>query len=344
MRTIVSLDRLDGQTVAMEFTDRPDAALFAAAALARAEADEAAGEPRDDAAEEAAALRSLADDLDHYAESSPISTTVDQSYGWRPAEGGSRPRLTVWHQGQPKAPEIDLHCTGCGAITDTPPTCAECFTLQKRAEAQPTCDDRIDDQAAGRLSDLATLVAIVQADDDPDTIADLTVGELRRLEGLGVTLPDLLSDLVTKSHAADDDTAESLHALRAGVDIANDPVDGWPDDFQPLCDVLRDEGTGLLADAAREALEEYGLSVDVETTRVLRWVFSTGGPHDEIEMAVDRGAWSWDIEQATFVFQDWFDGARKPLTGDELETVRQAAEIVGFTEPGSLLPERDDVA
>ena len=48
-------------------------------------------------------------------------------------------------------------------------------------------------------------------------------------------------------------------------------------------------------------------------------LLSTGGPEDGIEITVQDG----EISGAAYVFKDWFDGARRQITGADLERVEQ---------------------
>lgn len=76
------------------------------------------------------------------------------------------------------------------------------------------------------------------------------------------------------------------------------------------------------ADAAYDEANCYGLGLSV--TRVLRWDLSTGGPGDWIEFHVDSDG---DLVRAEYVFQDWFDGAREEIEGDDYETVKEFYDI-----------------
>jgi hypothetical protein len=61
-------------------------------------------------------------------------------------------------------------------------------------------------------------------------------------------------------------------------------------------------------DEAYEELMEAPLSVEVEHR--VKVVFSTGGPHTEVEIDPGRGTY-------TFRLMDWWDGATAPLTDEE---------------------------
>ena len=66
-------------------------------------------------------------------------------------------------------------------------------------------------------------------------------------------------------------------------------------------------------DSAYEALGDYPLSVG--SKRIVTVLISTGGPADWFEAVVDDG----EIELITYVFQDWFDVARRELRSGTTE-------------------------
>ena len=60
-------------------------------------------------------------------------------------------------------------------------------------------------------------------------------------------------------------------------------------------------------DDARENINEmaYGIS----TMKITRVIWSGGGPADHIEIFHDEHG----IDRVEYIFQDWFDGARRPV-------------------------------
>ncbi len=63
-------------------------------------------------------------------------------------------------------------------------------------------------------------------------------------------------------------------------------------------------------EAAETGWDEFPLHV--EAKRVVVVLLSTGGPHDEFRCTVDEDG---DIERIEYIFQDWFDGASRVLSG-----------------------------
>lgn len=72
------------------------------------------------------------------------------------------------------------------------------------------------------------------------------------------------------------------------------------------------------ADATETEWDEFPLNV--ESKRVVCVLLSTGGPHDEFRCTVDADG---DIERIEYLYQDWFDGAARVLSGSELDTAEQ---------------------
>ena len=68
-----------------------------------------------------------------------------------------------------------------------------------------------------------------------------------------------------------------------------------------------------LREAAIECMGEYPLAVSVK--RILKVELSWGGPSDFFECEMDGR----EIVDVTYHFQDWFDGAKRALDGDDLD-------------------------
>ena len=74
-------------------------------------------------------------------------------------------------------------------------------------------------------------------------------------------------------------------------------------------------GAERLADEAQTTIYEMPLSV--ETIRTVKVLLSTGGPADWFEAQLDDDG---DIRRIEYVYQDWFDGARRTLDGADFDT------------------------
>lgn len=69
-----------------------------------------------------------------------------------------------------------------------------------------------------------------------------------------------------------------------------------------------------------ETREEYEQGIlEFSKTTVYKVLLSTGGPADGFRLRIDCDGY---ITSADYFFQDWFDGAVKPVTGDDLEKLR----------------------
>lgn len=168
-------------------------------------------------------------------------------------------------------------------------------------DRQPTCAERLPTHLAGRLQDLERLMDAASVTDADDLRALLEpAGALGALESLGVDVAELSAT--------------------------------YPDQWE-------NADAEQLAESAREALDSYGLSVDVRTTLV--WQLSTGGPGDQFELEVSREQYSYSVDAARYRFLDWFDGAAAELESEQRAIVERAAELLGILEPGVILPESE---
>lgn len=82
---------------------------------------------------------------------------------------------------------------------------------------------------------------------------------------------------------------------------------------------LRDEVLQMVQERATESL----LAVDKRIT--YRLCISCGGPADFFELNWDPEAACWT--SGSYIFQDWFDGASRPLSVDQVERL---AEVFGL--------------
>lgn len=85
------------------------------------------------------------------------------------------------------------------------------------------------------------------------------------------------------------------------------------DDMRTLYRAMQDDEEYEGQDAW-DAHGDYPLSV--ELVRSVRVVLSTGGPHDEFVVTLDDDG---TIARIEYVYQDWFDGARRVLSGEEFD-------------------------
>lgn len=118
---------------------------------------------------------------------------------------------------------------------------------------------------------------------------------------------------------------------------------GRLDDFRMLTSVIDETATGEqraslfnhwgvgeeaspdeVREAAIEAMEQLPLSID--KAEVFTVLLSTGGPHDEFQVTYDRE--NDEVTRIEYVFQDWFDGARRALAGDDFDAAEAFARFV----------------
>lgn len=84
-----------------------------------------------------------------------------------------------------------------------------------------------------------------------------------------------------------------------------------------LKDRLADISEATDSEEKREEFDGQILSVDKKT--VYRVCLSWGGPADYFDIELDSEG--QEIAKITYIFQDWFDGAERNLTGKEFDTV-----------------------
>ena len=76
-------------------------------------------------------------------------------------------------------------------------------------------------------------------------------------------------------------------------------------------------------DGYEDAIEELdNIPLSIEPVRQVRIVLSTGGPHDEFLCTLDPDG---RVARVEYIFQDWFDGARRTLSDVTYED-RQTGE------------------
>ena len=88
-----------------------------------------------------------------------------------------------------------------------------------------------------------------------------------------------------------------------------------------VSDGTLDAGETLSEDEAREEIDQ--MAYGIETFSVARVIWSGGGPSDFIEITYNR----FDLIRVEYVYQDWFDGARKAVEEDSA-VWRYAEEIL----------------
>jgi len=177
---------------------------------------------------------------------------------------------------------------------------------------QPTCEQRIEARMADRLEQFAPDFDAMSApkckdilDDEadsssyPDESNPWTMDRaavIEALEGLGTACFD---------EESDDLLREAL------LESCNDSGDwGDPDDWRT---------------ATREHWQDHiGEKVlSIEPSKVYKVCMSWGGPADYFELAHDGEGWSG----GAYIFQDWYDGARRSLTAEQAEMIADTLAI-----------------
>lgn len=81
-------------------------------------------------------------------------------------------------------------------------------------------------------------------------------------------------------------------------------------------DKLQNKNKWNKAEEVEQTLWE--LPLDVETTKVMTVLLSTGGPHDEIRFYLDSDN---EVTRIEYVYKDWFDVAYRNVTGDDFDVL-----------------------
>jgi len=108
-------------------------------------------------------------------------------------------------------------------------------------------------------------------------------------------------------------TRADLEELGADIDEYLNPDHDPQDEEEPEID--QDEARRVL----RETWEQDILSID--RSEKVRVCFSWGGPADYIDIYISGQGHEREIERAVYLFQDWFDGAEREITGDDFEAI-----------------------
>ncbi len=162
--------------------------------------------------------------------------------------------------------------------------------------SDPTCEDRVEDRLESRLSDLRLLWSAYSQED------------CKTCDGSGEVEPEL-DDL---NVAEDEDTIEDCIDCQ-GTGKAGD------EDGNVLSDYLGN-------------IYEYGLDfgyVAPETFNdqpegYFRYQLSYGGPSDEFRIYAQKvNEYSFSTYRIEYWFLDWFDGAHRTLTGENLEFLKE---------------------
>ena len=117
--------------------------------------------------------------------------------------------------------------------------------------------------------------------------------------------------------------AEDFRALAAASDI-EDIEELHPDTLKLCRDLGIDaEDADTIREQAYDRADEMPLAVTL--ARMVRVEMSTGGPADWLEYALDSDG---DVTRVEYVFQDWFDGARMTLEGDDFDAAVRYFEMI----------------
>lgn len=163
---------------------------------------------------------------------------------------------------------------------------------------QKTCQERIEENLERTMNDIRFFVKIL----DADSIDEIDNGV------------ELLSDFGYDAEDFDFDEKYSL-INEYGLEFSLTTLD---------------QTTGL-ASKFCNLIDEYDYdekeSAIVTGEALVRWGLSWGGPADGF-LILYENQWRWTISRIIYYFQDWFDGARYELSGQDFEDVVRCAEAL----------------
>lgn len=180
-------------------------------------------------------------------------------------------------------------------------------TRKETMTNQPTCEQRVEAERDGRLSDFGALADLMEVADAAELAVALEDRATREL------FAELVYDCATRELT----DADAI----AGMD----PV------------ALETALDAISLDAVRERAEQraYDLPLGVSSFRVFRVDLSTGGPADWLEVRTsgdtpvyESGGEPYEVESVTYHFADWFDHAARELEGVELDIATRFVERV----------------
>ena len=87
---------------------------------------------------------------------------------------------------------------------------------------------------------------------------------------------------------------------------------------------------------------EHGLSFDYvapgtfrgQRRGYFRYQISWGGPSDEFRFYAEGRGYHWTLDRVEYVFLDWYDGAKRTLSGENLDIMTEIFH--DFMETGTL--------
>jgi hypothetical protein len=166
-----------------------------------------------------------------------------------------------------------------------------------------SCEDRINQELENTMNSFEHMAKMIDAGDwdklDQDTI-------------------EFIEDYM--GHYAEGDFDEHLSQIidEYGISFALEQnYHGVPFEYADELEVYTEEyGYGLV-----EACESLGYAP-------LHWQFSWGGPSDGLVITLIKERWGWDVVNAHYYFQDWFDGAWRELSPKQLGIVRKVVQTM----------------
>lgn len=69
-------------------------------------------------------------------------------------------------------------------------------------------------------------------------------------------------------------------------------------------------------------------AIGISKYKVIQYQMSWGGPSDEFEIWIDLEAKT--IERIIYIYMDWYDGARREVTGEDFDLLAAELEYLAY--------------
>ena len=113
----------------------------------------------------------------------------------------------------------------------------------------------------------------------------------------------------------------------------------WEAYCNPDTATSTEDGNIIGGDMDGAHVYEYGLCFDYVAPEgrkrgYFRYQLSGGGPSDEFRIYAEGSGYEWHVDRIEYVFTDWFDGAKRTLSGANYDLIEEIF-LALFVETGT---------
>lgn len=116
----------------------------------------------------------------------------------------------------------------------------------------------------------------------------------------------------------------------------------WTAYCNPGTETSTEDGNIIGGDMDGAHIYEYGLCFDYVQPEhgrgYFRYQITWGGPSDEFRIYAQGNGYKWHVDRIAYHFMDWFDGAKRTLSGKNRELIEEIFQSL-FVEIGSAQAE-----